>query len=241
MTWTEGGQTQCLWLTIGQMSLSCREWMCEGVVMWRLWTCWADWVWGYRLFQPLQIQKLNKFMCEVRVSSFSLTGSDQEQQDKLQCERFSCFVSVSSITCILCSGCLSTPLLWTRYPKNTFREFLQIWCKHSLGLKDELICFCDVNVISYGRLEGMVLQCLTITQATQEPASQFPVFIIKIMKQGFVCAAKFVNKRGSTYPAWRCCQSRPDMHFLKLLTRPSTWAHCCQIRWFSIQLINCFI
>ncbi len=39
------------------------------------------------------------------------------------------------------SVCLSVPFEWMRYLRNTLREFLQIWPKRLLGLKDELIRF----------------------------------------------------------------------------------------------------
>lgn len=46
---------------------------------------------------------------------------------------------------IVFSGCLSIPFLWMHYLRSPWREFLIIWQKHPLGLKDELnsqnMCF----------------------------------------------------------------------------------------------------
>lgn len=50
--------------------------------------------------------------------------------------------SWEAITCSkskMFSGFPSIPFLWTQYLSNAWREFLQIWHTHPLGLEDELI------------------------------------------------------------------------------------------------------
>lgn len=88
----------------------------------------------------------------------------------------------------------SVPFLWTQYLVQTVREFLQIWHKHPVGLKDELIRFWCSKVNSQGHCD--LKYCMSILVSLML-VSLFPapnIGQLGLLGQRFLYFTAFIRK-----------------------------------------------